>query len=203
LKQIRRDLDPVKREVKSFMDNIRDSIPGFSTKLPPVIDPYDGKEMPIKTLGVNSVFGLSTTELDKTPGRAFIRRMDIDLPPVPRSFNGENGAPAVDLTQTQYNKLCKLIGTTEMNGKTFSDMADEIAQKNPKLMPDPNGYKSMPELMMKELFSQYMSAAKDKLISEDKKLSDALRVNVLNSFDALKGQPTKAKPKQDLEDWGK
>ena len=175
--------DPV-REVRSAWDNIYNSIPGASSRLPVKYSWLTGQAASRNLLVSKDKSDLVTTEL-------------INL--------GDNlsiGAPGrklkgVELDAEQYSRLCQLQGTIKIGGLTQHERLERL-MKSPaydlgrRKIPDMPGDLENPRTrMVEKVIDDYRKAAQKAILREDDKLRSATDIELKTRIAARRGQASR------------
>lgn len=168
LRLLRREVDPVQREVEGIFDATKNTIPIYSTTLPMRHDWLTGE--PVAYSGV-----ITSKEKDSVVLSELLRV-------------GENvrGRPSgklygVELTSEQYSRLCKLNGKIELGGRILHEaLEDVITSPRYKSLPDGiNGEESPKTKILNKVIDGYRQAAEAQLLREDPELlKKAIRTRI-------------------------
>lgn len=192
---VRKETDPVAREVFSVMDAIKNRIPGFSKELPPMVNLFGEDVLHKGGLGPDIASPIRTSDAATDPASTEIARLNLDLRLPPKSLHGGgSGNPGVDLEPWQYHRLLKLAGNeAKINGKGFKEALTELVQSDRyKALPeDPSNvaYVDAKEKTIRLLHEAYKKQAAGQLLQEDESLRTKWAQNKQNAANALAGKP--------------
>ena len=184
---ITREIDPTAREVWSLMDSIKARVPGFSKDLPPVRNAFGEPVKLTGGLGPDIMSPVRTSEATSDPLAAEIARLNIDLRPPSKTLFVQDGAPSIDLTPQQYDKLAKTAGEL-FRQKLAKVVSSEHYQALPD-NPDQTDYMEGKEKVIRELHARTQAAAASRLRAEDEGIRDLFRNIRKNAGNAIKGNP--------------
>lgn len=177
-------VDPVLRETRgfrggnfaakslaSYIDAVKEKIPGYSKTLPPMrtlwgepIEPREGfnDENGQKVYNLLSPAYVKEIKGDKVNQTILDNEIDLDMPR--RSFDIPGVPTAIELTPAEYSRY------VELAGKPAKAALDQIV-KNP-------GFENAPKFQKDQIFRQvvneFRQRAKAQLISEDKELKNRI-----------------------------
>lgn len=183
---IRKEDDDLAREVWSYTDAIKNRLPGFSSDLPPARNVFGEPVKLTGGLGPDIISPFRTTVASTDPLATELARLNIDLQKPPKTLHTAPGAPGIDLSPEEYDKL------TETAGTMFKEALGEvIASDAYKALPeDPNGsdYREAKEAVIRRIYSQAQMAATRKLLAEDGDLRGRWLQDKRNAAAVLSGQ---------------
>lgn len=184
---IRKEDDPLAREVWGMIDAIKNKTPGFSKDLPPQRNLFGEPVHNPEGLGPDIVSPIRTSQADTDPIASEIARLNIDLKKPPKTISTAPGAPGIDLTPDQYDKL------TQTAGEAFKkDLQKTFAMERYKNLPeDPSNtdYREAKETVIRRAHTQAVMMATRKLIAEDPELNAQWVGQKRNASNALQGKP--------------
>lgn len=187
---VRKEEDPLMREVWSLTDALKNRIPGFSKDLPPALNVF-GEEVSYKAgLGPDILSPIATSDAATDPSAAEIARLNIDLQLPAKTIGGGNGSPGIDLTPQQYHRLVKLMGAEVGDGGFKGAMRGLLADPAYQSLPeDPsnNTYMEAKEATIRKVFERYKRVAALKLLDEDPELMAKWQQDKRNAANALQG----------------
>lgn len=163
LRNIRQDMsDPHMREVRSMLDYVMNTVPGWSDTLPAKRDWVTGRPTDYTIVGSDSN-DLVMSELN--------RLSDKILGAPPKRIRGSD-----ELTAQQYSRLCELHGAIKLGGKTLHQTLETLF-KSPGYDIERNQFDDPPIGMngprvdkVNKIIETYRKAAQNQLLREDRSL---------------------------------
>lgn len=174
LSQARKIIDPEIREVRTFMEEFYNRIPGLSETLPTKYSWLTGK--PVLMHGGTQA-GWSPVLFDTNkPGR-----VAEELVRFPRAMLGpSNDIGGVKLDPQQVSDYARLHGTLKLNGRTMTEAIEKLMDSREydykrERIPDTKEMAANPRYnMINHIVQQYRDAAKKELFREHPELRDAI-----------------------------
>lgn len=196
-KMLRKDQDPLLREVDGMFDAARNTLPGLSKTLEAKYDIFGEPRKNAEAFGPDWGSPIKFNEDSKDPAKAFIGRLNADLKPPQRTVDGGGGGrPSIELTPKQFSRYQVLAGKeVKISGKTFPEAVAALAQRWPDVAKRDDGYRTRAAAELSGLHNGYKERALYELSKEFKDLGIARRINQQNVINALRGQATQAVPK--------
>jgi hypothetical protein len=182
---VRREDDPLVREVWSFTDALRNRIPGLSKDLPPKRNVFGEPTSVIGGLGPDIVSPFRTTVESTDPLAQELARLNIDLRQPPKTLATASGAKGIDLSPEQYDKLVTTAGTLfkESLASRLDDPAyTTLTEGNPD-------YQDGKEKVIQNLHARAKFVATRMLLAEDAELRERWQAEKKNASAALSGNP--------------
>jgi len=184
---IRKEDDDLAREVWSYTDAVKNRLPGFSKDLMPLRNIL-GEEMHLTGgLGPDLVSPFRTTVASSEPITTELARLNIDLQKPPKTLATSPGAPGIDLSPEQYDRLVKDGG--EMFKKRLEETIHTDAYKNLPESPDGSDYREAKEVVIRRHYQSSMMNATKKLLAGDEELRGKWQNEKRNASNALQGKP--------------
>ena len=128
--QIERIQDPMLREARTILDQIKSRLPGYSTELPPRRNPFGEPIVPEGSLGPDWLSSFWTKTPDNNPVAQEMIRLRMGVSKPKRQVFG------VELTPQQYDELTMLAGRMAtnqaravINTPLYWDLSQQIGQK--------------------------------------------------------------------------
>lgn len=201
MRGIRQEVDPNMREVRSFLDTVMNTIPGYSDQLPARYDFISGQPKLYQDYygpDILSPIGMKEKGNDEVY-REVAKIGGIESPS--KAFRGK-----VEMTPQQYARYNELVGTVEYQGKTLRDKLGEVIntagydKDRQKFIDDENGSGIRRDILNK-VISVYKNIAERQMISEFPELKEEynaqyrddimVKVGKYTKNDALKSQERK------------
>lgn len=184
---VRKEEDPLAREVWSLVDAVKNKVPGLSKDLLPQRNLFGEPVHNPEGLGPDWLSPIRTSQSDTDPLATEIARLNVDLKRPSRTLIAAPGAPGVDLTPKQYDELCRTTGElfkTALGKETSTDRYKDLPEN-----PGNKDYREAKETVIRRIFSQSQRAAQQRLLSSDKELRDKYLGTKRNAHNALAGRP--------------
>ena len=183
----RKEDDPLAREVWSYTDAIKNRLPGYSKDLPPVRNVFGEPQKLAGGLGPDMVSPFRTSVASTDPLATEVARLNIDLKKPPKTLHTAPGAPGVDLTPQQYDRLTEIAGglfKTELGKVLNTPFYKELPE-------DPNGsdYREAKETVIRRIYQRSQMEATRSLLAEDEELRTKWVQDKRNAAAALSGRP--------------
>lgn len=192
-RSVRKEVDPISREVWTYTDAVRNTIPGLSDTLFPRRNLFGDPVVYKGGLGPDIASPIYESPLSDNPAALEISRLNVDLTPPERTIGGNGGRAAIDLTPEQYDRYTALAGNEAkvFQGKGFKDYLREYVQtpEYQALSEAQGEYMGGKEDRIKFLHTQAKDAAKKILQQEYPELRKALLGDKMNAARALMGVP--------------
>lgn len=184
---VRKEEDPLAREVWSLIDAVKNKIPGLSKDLPPQRNIFGEPVHNPEGLGPDWLSPIRTSQSDTDPLASEVARLNVDLKKPPKTLNAAPGAPGIDLTPQQYDELCKTAG------EAFKDaLGKVISTDRYKSLPENQentDYRGAKETVIRRIYTQSLMNAQKKLIANDEELRTLYIGTKQNAANALSGKP--------------
>jgi hypothetical protein len=182
---VRKEDDPLAREVWGMLDTIKNKLPGYSKDLKPSLNLFGEEVHNPEGLGPDVLSPIRTSKSDTDPLASEIARLNIDLKKPAKTLMASPGAPGIDLTADQYYKLSKMAGESfKGNLKTVLESPEY------KALPESSSdYQDGKEITIKRLHTQSQMNAVKRLISEDPALQAKWIGTKQNASNAISGKP--------------
>jgi hypothetical protein len=196
-KNIRDQVDPVRRSMNEWYDGIRNTIPGWSDSLPPQRNIFGEIVTGRQAIGPDafSPFTSSKDLGDKVAdelAQNSIREGGFSMPS--RKFGN------VEFTPQQYDKVLQTMGTLG-NGGMKAELKKLIESEDYKELKDSRGvYKSAKREAIERILGVYEHQAKLKVIDSDKDLKAQVELDTKNKAAAKGNAPEQIQPLQQLSD---
>lgn len=193
VRSVRKEDDEAMREVFDWIDSIKNTIPGLSKTLPPMVNILGDDMIYRGGLGPDIASPFTASVENPSPAAKAMAELNLDVQRLPRSItaSGAPGAPTIDLTPEQYYRYQKLAGNEyKIGGKGFKEWADEFVQSEQyqRLMPVADSdYMDSREHRLKVMLSRYRTAAKAQLIREFPDLQQKVALTQKNARNVLRG----------------
>lgn len=181
----RRETDPVVREVWSAMEAIKNTIPGLSDELYPLLNVFGEEVKSSGSLGPDALSPIYSSKLrDDDPAVMEIYKNNVDLQRPERTIN-ISGAPPIHLSHEQHHKYSKRAG------ELFKERLDKlVASAAYKRLSDNQG--DFPGSKATEI-RQLWSKVKDQALKELERDDEDYRIKVRGfrkaKADVLSGKP--------------
>lgn len=184
---VRKEDDPLAREVWGLIDAIKNKTPGFSKDLPPQVNLFGEPVHNPEALGPDILSPIRTSVSDTDPLASEIARLNIDLKKPPKTLATAPGAPGIDLTPEQYHTLSVNAGQMFKKelGKTFA----MERYKNLPEDPEQSTYREAKETVIRRIHTQTLMVATRQLIANDPELHAKWVGEKKNAAAALSGRP--------------
>lgn len=187
-RSIRREHDPYMREVRSLMDQVRNTIPGFSNELPAHRSWVTGQpiEYP-QAVGPEFVSPILQTVNPGDPVMAELERLQHGFT-APRRKIGN-----VEMNSEQYSRFVELHGTIRIGRYTMyqrleAEMSKARYQDAAEVVDNNGAYDDIRLDIVREVIDAYRRAARAQLLSEDDQLAEAVQKDRQNEVSVRRGQ---------------
>lgn len=184
---VRKEDDPLAREVWGLIDAIKNKTPGFSKDLPPQVNLFGEPVHNPEGLGPDILSPIRTSVSDTDPLASEIARLNIDLKKPPKTLATAPGAPGIDLTPQQYHTLS--VNAGEMFKKELGKTFAMERYKNLPEDPEQDTYREAKETVVRRIHTQTLMAATRQLITNDPELHAKWVGEKKNAAAALSGRP--------------
>lgn len=178
---VRREEDPVIREVWSMIDGIKNTIPGMSQDLPPDLNIFGEEVKYSGGLGPDWISPIRTSDATTDIAASEIARLNIDLREPPKRIGN------VDLTAKQYYQLKKFLG--EGFKPAILDLVQSPGYKDMPEDPTGSHYVDAKEMVIRRLFDAHRRAATQQLLASDPELMQKFMQDKTNAANVLGGLP--------------
>jgi hypothetical protein len=193
VRTIRRDDDPVVREVWDLMDTLKNSVPGYSKTLLPHRNVFGDPVVYGGGLGPDIASPIYTSKESDNPAATEIARLNIDLQLPPRTIASGKGTQPIDLNHEQYDRYVALAGNEAkvFSGKGFKDYLTEFVQTDAykNMTDDTLGYDGLKRTTIEHLYASAKKVALMQLLQEYPELNAKYLENLKNRGRALSGAP--------------
>lgn len=184
---VRKEDDPLAREVWGLIDAIKNKTPGFSKDLPPQVNLFGEPVHNPEGLGPDILSPIRTSVSDTDPIASEIARLNVDLKKPPKTIATAPGAPGIDLSPEQYHKLSVTAG--ELFKKELQKTFAMDRYKNLPEDPEQDTYREAKETVIRRIHTQAQMTATRKLIAEDPDLQARWQGEKKNAAATLSGRP--------------
>lgn len=184
---VRKEEDPLAREMWSFVDSVKNKVPGLSKDLYAQRNIFGEPVHNPEGLGPDWLSPIRTSQSDTDPLASEIARLNVDLKKPSRTLNAAPGAPGIDLSPKQYDELCRTAGEAfkAALGKVISTDRYKALPENP----DNSDYREAKETVIRRLYTQSLMNAQKRLIATDGDLRTQYIGTKQNAANALSGKP--------------
>lgn len=183
---VRKEEDPLVREVWTFVDALRNRIPGLSKDLPPKRNVFGEPISVVGGLGPDIVSPFRTTEASTDPLAQELARLNIDLRQPPKTLPVASGAKAIDLTPEQYDKLVETAGV--LFKQSMESLLEDPSYST--LTEGDDDFQDGKEKVIQQRHARAKMIATRKLLAEDEDLRKQWEQSKKEAASALSGQPT-------------